>query len=57
MSTASTVILKADIVLDGAGYTIQSSGSNCGIDVSGRRNVTIRNLCIKKFGVGIRSAR
>jgi hypothetical protein len=57
MSTASTVILKDDIVLDGAGYTIQSSGSNCGIDVSGRRNVTIRNLCIKKFGVGIRSAR
>jgi len=48
-----TVILKDNIVLDGAGYTIQSSSSNFGFDVSGRRNVTIRNICIKKFGVGI----
>jgi parallel beta-helix repeat protein len=47
------VILKDNIVLDGAGYTIQSSSSNFGFDVSGRRNITIRNICIKKFGVGI----
>lgn len=48
-----TAILKDNIVLDGAGYTIHSFGSNFGFDVSGRRNVTIRNICVEMFGVGI----
>jgi len=48
-----TVILKDNIVLDGAGYTLRSFGSNFGFDVSGRRNVTIRNICVEMFSVGI----
>jgi parallel beta-helix repeat protein len=47
------VILKDNIVLDGAGYTIHQSHEMNGLDVSGRRNVTIRNICVEMFDVGI----
>lgn len=47
------VILKDNIVLDGAGYTIHQSHEMNGLDVSSRRNVTIRNICVEMFDVGI----
>jgi parallel beta-helix repeat protein len=47
------VILKDNVVLDGAGYTIHQSHEMNGLDVSGRRNVTIRNICVEMFDVGI----
>lgn len=55
----SVVLLKSDIVVDGAGYTLQGNGSGIGIDVSavsGYLNVTIRNVEIKDFAVGIELA-
>ena len=54
---------RSNIVLDGAGYTIQGDGEGCGVDLSnGRRqdpsrtrieNVTIKNLQIINFGIEI----
>jgi len=40
-------------VVDGAGYTLQGTGSEIGLDLSFRSNVTIRNTKIKKFGYGV----
>jgi len=45
----SIFVEKNDIVIDGAGYKLQSSGGNVGIDLSGRNNVTVRNLKIEDF--------
>lgn len=56
------VIERDDMILDGAGYTLQGiSGSEAvggaitgiGITVSGRSNVTIQNITITKFSWGI----
>lgn len=55
----SVVLLKSDIVVDGAGYTLQGNGRGIGVDVSavsGYLNVTIRNMEIKDFDVGIELA-
>ena len=50
----SIVIQRDNIVLDGAGYTVQGTGaSNAGIDLSGRENVTVKNTQIKSFYYGI----
>jgi len=49
----SIVVEKNNIVVDGAGYTLQGTGSGVGIDLSVRINVTIKNLEIKAFGKGI----
>ncbi len=45
----SIFVEKNDIVIDGAGYKLQSSGGSVGIDLSGRNNVTVRNLKIEDF--------
>lgn len=44
-------IQKDDIVLDGAGKTVQGTGT--GISLYGRNGVTVKNLKIIDFGVGI----
>jgi parallel beta-helix repeat protein len=51
--TDSVVVERDDIVIDGMGYTIQGPGSGTGIDLSGRRNVTLRNTGITAFDYGI----
>lgn len=54
--TNSTITVRRDnIVIDGRGFTISTpdGGSHTGITVSDRSNVTIKNVCISQFGVGI----
>lgn len=46
-------IEKDDIVIDGAGYTLQGNNIGRGIDLSNRSDVTIRNLQIALFDYGI----
>ena len=47
------VVERDDIVVDGAGCTLQGTGSDAGIELPGSNNVTIRNVTITKFGYGI----
>lgn len=57
------VIERNDMILDGAGYTVQGISdpvvrgttalSGRGITLSGRRNVTIRNITVEMFAWGI----
>jgi len=49
----SIVIQRDNIVVDGAGYTLSGTGSGIGIDLSGRSNVSIRNMEIRTFYYGI----
>ena len=43
------VVERDNIVVDGAGYTLQGTGSETGIDLSWRNNVTIKNTEIRSF--------
>ena len=43
------VVERDNIVVDGAGYTLQGTGSEPGIDLSWRNNVTIKNMEIRSF--------
>ena len=47
------VVEKNSITLDGNGYTLKGSGDGIGISLSGRENVTIKNLQIQNFACGI----
>ena len=47
----SIVVERGNVVLNGAGYTLQGSGT--GIDLSYRSNVTIKNVTIRLFYYGI----
>jgi parallel beta-helix repeat protein len=47
------VVKRDNIIIDGAGYTLQGTGSGTGIDLSGRTNVTVQNLQIKNFKFGV----
>ena len=49
------VIEKDDIVVDGAGYTLQGADvfDSTGVSVFGRSNVTIKNMRIRGFWYGI----
>ena len=49
----SIIVERDNIIVDGASYTLQGTGSETGIDLSGRKNVTIQNLVIKNFDIGI----
>ncbi len=49
----SIVVEGNNIVVDGAGYTLQGKGSGEGITLWERRNVTIRTIKIRGFGYGI----
>jgi parallel beta-helix repeat protein len=46
-------IERDNIILDGAGYTVTGSGSASGITLMGRSNVTVRNMTITNFSIGI----
>jgi len=47
-------VLKDDIVIDGAGYSITAYGYvQKGVDLDGRKNVTVKNLNINGFVHGI----
>jgi len=51
------VVQRNNIAVDGAGYTVQGTGSyyspSRGIDLSNRNNVTIKNMEIRNFNRGI----
>jgi parallel beta-helix repeat protein len=47
------VVERDDIVVDGAGYSLQGTGSDAGITLNGRSNVTIKNVEIMQFRYGI----
>jgi parallel beta-helix repeat protein len=49
----SIVVERDNIVLDGAGRTLQGNGTGTGIDLSNRNNVTIQNVQITVFDTGI----
>ena len=47
------VVEKDNVVIDGTGYMLQGVGSGIGIDLTQRRNVTVKNLNIRLFDSGI----
>jgi len=51
------VVERDNVIVDGVGYTLQGpdigAGGGIGIDLSGRSNVTIKNMTIKAFNYGI----
>jgi len=49
----SIVVQRNNIVVDGRGYTVEGTGNGNGIDLSGRGNVTVKNMQIKSFLTGI----
>ncbi len=51
----SIIVERDDIVVDGVGYTLQGTGADFskGIDLTGRSNVTIKNMNIRAFYSGI----
>ena len=49
----SIVVKRDNIVVDGGGYTLQGTGTGTGIDLSGRKNVTVKNFEINQFETGI----
>ena len=53
--SSAIVVERDNIVVDGAGHTLQGTGvfDSKGVDLSGRANVTIKNLQIKAFFYGI----
>jgi parallel beta-helix repeat protein len=48
----SIVVQRDNIVLNGAGFTIQGDGTGNGIDLSNRNNITIENTNIENFQYG-----
>ncbi len=51
----SVYVERDNIVVDGAGYTLQGAGIGTGMALTiGRSNVTIKNVEIKGFGLGIK---
>lgn len=47
------VVMADNLVIDGNGYTLQGPGSGTGISLTGRSNVTIKNLRITRWENGI----
>jgi parallel beta-helix repeat protein len=47
------VVERNNVVVDGAGFTVQGTGSGTGIDLAGRSNLTVKNTNIKGFYMGI----
>jgi parallel beta-helix repeat protein len=54
-TNTSLVVERDGITLDGAGYSITGHGTGYGegVDITNRTNVTVKNLVINQFGVGI----
>jgi parallel beta-helix repeat protein len=51
--SSSIIVEKDNITVDGVGHALQGTGSEIGIDLSLRTNVTIRNMEIKTFNYGV----
>jgi len=53
--SGNIVVLKDFIIIDGAGFTLNGSGYSpqTGIDLTFRKNVTVKNLVIIEYDVGI----
>ena len=49
----SVVVEKDDVVVDGAGYSLQGTGVGTGISLNGRTNVKVQNMKISNFLYGI----
>lgn len=49
----SIVVQKDNIVVDGAGYTLQGNGNYIGIHLQERNSITVRNVRIRGFSTGI----
>jgi len=49
----SIVVERDNIVVDGAGYTVQGAGTGTGIYLSNRNNVAVKNIQITGFAYGI----
>jgi len=49
----SLVIERDNVLVDGAGYTLQGTGNGTGINLTGRSNVAITNTKIKDFDFGV----
>ena len=49
----SIIILRDNITLDGAGFTVVGSGNSTGVFLQGRFNVTVKNLTIRNFDYGV----
>jgi len=47
------VVKKDDIIVDGGNYTLQGTETGHGIDLSDRKNITVKNFEIKRFETGI----
>ncbi len=47
------VVLRSDIVIDGAGYALTGNGATDGVCLRGVNNVSINNLRINNFSCGI----
>jgi parallel beta-helix repeat protein len=47
------VVEKDDVLVDGAGYYLQGTGIGAGINLTGRINVTVKNIEISNFFYGI----
>jgi len=50
------VVQRDNIIVDGATYQVQGTGSGIGINLTSRYNVTIKNMEIKEFDNGIKLA-
>jgi parallel beta-helix repeat protein len=51
--TDCIIIERNNIIVDGAGYTVEGNGSGNGFSLNGISNVTIKNASIKGFTYGI----
>jgi len=46
-------VQRDNIVVDGAGFTLKGVGVNAGVTLSGRKNVTIKNLDIRNYVMSV----
>ena len=47
------VVERDNIVVDGAGHVLEGTGTGKGISLTGRSNITIKNITIREFVFGI----
>ncbi|MEM3698211.1 MAG: NosD domain-containing protein [Candidatus Bathyarchaeia archaeon] len=53
-SNDGIIVQKDDIVIDGVGFELSGTGNGIGVDLSDRINVTVKNMTIENFQIGIR---
>ena len=49
----SVAVEKNDVVIDGAGFSLEGTGVGTGINLKGRKNVTIENVKVSNFLYGV----